>query len=435
MQDKVIENIPTKQKVGRPKKQVFYTDVPTLESFDFDFNSDNEIDNCVNAYFENEYLPSGAQSIVLDWLEINGESKFFHNLLLKNPDTSVFKFQNYTIIDTGLGLGYFGKLWNVQLHEEPICSFQSHPRKLQDNGNEFSIQMKIENRLLYTDYWLEVFNDIKKDFSISVNNVTRCDIAIDGANNVVKLLNDMLISKSINAKKVGKGTLTFHSRYNNKQGTHTDFTLGKGSSPRSISVYCKSKEIKRNGYKKDYIIDFWHKNGINTNENAPVVRCEIRLKNEFLKTIDFFTIQKLIDKEYLASVYKLGLNNFFEFVEDTGKAVNREKKIELFDWSLFGAIPLTTTKIKPNSEIWYAQKTVKFYFKVKGHEYLHQNSIDMGSDYINDIIDKFELKDWLIERLTKWKLEVEKEKEANIYRNINRTFESKQKENYNNELV
>lgn len=216
------------------------------------------------------------------------------------------------------------------------------------------VKFDFKNNALYSFLYLETHNELIK-FGLKWDKFGRLDIAIDGCNYLVNFLNayvkenplipETLIGyKMINANY--KRNLLHPGVYNPKLRICENFRLGSRLSKKYLTIYNKSLEIDIS--KKDYIKEFWYKNGViketaeqhNFKDYTNIYRCEFRLSAEFVNTIKDINLERLTDVNFLVSVLKYSTANFFGAVEiATGKYLEllpfnkfKIEKIEFVDY-------------------------------------------------------------------------------------------------------
>ena len=294
-------------------------------------------------FFGANELPESV-SVCLDWLSL------MVICFIQEPEQGeVMRHINDDIIleYCGHGTPIFKHSYKIYVGGEFVANIHTHG-KTEKIIKPDICKLEIANHVLYAN-WIDTYNDILTGLKIqSVQNVSRLDIAIDGANNVPKLLNlyakqtasrqyvKMIGKANFDAKRLDKTTML----YNN---------FKVGSSGKQISVYCKSRELEHSH--KEYIRETWRRAGMDT--EAEQWRTELRLGSQAIKEIkgikksgvgedgqpleDIFLpgieIENLISPHYLLQLFRTQINNFFEFVKvETDSNISRSKKIDLFQF-------------------------------------------------------------------------------------------------------
>jgi hypothetical protein len=257
------------------------------------------------------------------------------------------------------------------------------------------IQLKIENHILYT----EELSDIVEFFSnkFTFNNISRMDLAIDTTSEIRQWIHKKVIRDEAYELK-GKALLSGF-KYDSGTKMFESYYIGSKSSDKQLVVYDKTKELEHSN--KAYIREFWLKNGLLMTEGTTIDRVEIRLQGKAIKKLAL-DIEKMLlrlkDSEFMASLMKTQLNNFFQFVETSEKSsdTNRARRdvTELIDWNIVGGQLLPKCSTNPANEVWNAKLTVKNLW----HQLMWnpantqvQESCEM---VINQMVDYYDLREW-----------------------------------------
>jgi len=258
------------------------------------------------------------------------------------------------------------------------------------------IQFQIENNVLYE---VGALNDVKyvlKKMCWEVVNITRVDIALDG----VKVLQMIDSFRKDQIIKLGKAKV--HS-YTTGKNILEGFDVGSRSSNKWITGYNKSEELEVSN--KGYIKKYWENCGLDTSED--IERLELKLRNEEIKKISDFDWKELDNFEYLASLFRSCMKNFFEFValEESKLHTNttRMKRIEFIDWDAIGAKLLPRMSTQQVNEVYRVKQAVKtnyWYYLASGQKYYADIAQEMAMN-INAI-------EWYAGKLKRFQEEFEK---------------------------
>lgn len=341
--------------------------------------------------------PTASQSVKrtkytinLDWLELmlSGALVAF--------DTPLEKYEydqgNLILAKLPAGTSIFKYSYEMFYQGKLFGRFHLCPRNTEIIKAD-SIQFKMENNKLYE---IGVLNDCKKIFvslGWNVKNVTRIDIALDGVN-VLNLI-DRFVKGEI--QKLGKAKVKpFFTGKRMIEG----FDIGSKASNKWITGYDKTAELERSG--KSYIKDFWENSGLDT--SGKIERLELKLRNEEIKKIFQFDWKELDNFEFLASIFRSTMKNFFEFVElsrDTNST--RQKRIEFIDWDNIGAQLLPKLSTKETNEIYRMKQSAKtnyWCYLASGRQYYADIAFEQAMN-VNAL-------EWYANRLEKWKDEFNK---------------------------
>lgn len=223
-----------------------------------------------------------------------------------------------------------------------------------------------------------------------MTNITRFDIALDGVS-VLNLV-DRFVKGEI--EKLGKAKVKpFFTGKRVMEG----FDIGSKASNKWITGYLKSEELERSG--KDYIREFWNRTKLD--QDKPIERLELKIRNEEVKKIFQFAWEDLDNFEYLASIFKTCMNNFFEFVEIGGDSnVSRKKKIDFINWDFLGAELLERLSTQETTEIYRMKQSAKTnywcYLAGGGKHYA-----EMAQEQAINV----NCLDWYANKLEKWRSE------------------------------
>ncbi len=326
-------------------------------------------------------------TINLDWFEC-----MLSGVLIDGQDAKEsYSFDNGNIIlaKKGGGTKIFQHSYEIYFNQKLFGKCHLCPRSPEILRADF-IQFQLCNNVMYEQGG---FSDVKyffKKLSWKMTNITRIDIALDG----VKVLDlvDRFVKGEI--EKLGKAKVKpFFTGKRVIEG----FDIGSKASNKWITGYLKSDELERSG--KDYIKQFWNRTGLDTSE--PIERLELKIKNEELKKVVNFNWEDLDNFEYLASIFKTCMRNFFEFVEaGTDTNTTRKKRIEFINWDFLGANLLDRMSTKETTEIYRMKQSAKTNFWC----YLAS-----GRKYYSDIAQEQAINinclDWYANKLDEWKAE------------------------------
>jgi hypothetical protein len=125
--------------------------------------------------------------------------------------------------------------------------------------------------------------------NFGINNVTKLDIAIDGLNYIPDFLNAFNKQNGIEKKIRMVGKARFSAKVLDKERMYYEnFQVGTNKSDKQVTVYLKTSELAAS--QKEYIKDFWFKNGLRPGPKDKVYRVELRMRSKFLKYIKGFNI-------------------------------------------------------------------------------------------------------------------------------------------------
>lgn len=369
--------------------------------------SSSFIDTSLRETYENmfSYGKTNPDPVInLDWLEFFGDGYVPIPIQKKDmqPEDFIHKLSEEVHLRyLGHGTSYFTAVFEIYMDGELFGSVMAHPRSNKKGFKETSFQLKIENYMLYTDYWLESLNRFLFLLDLKIKSVTRCDIAIDGVIGVEKILNyyykQTAENKQIN--KIGRAEFNPH-KLNNKTMTARSFSVGSAKSEKQISVYCKSDEIEVSN--KVYITKFWEKSGLKP-EGRKIHRIEMRFKSKYLKIIKDFNYEMLSQTEYLASLFRTGCKGFFEFSYNDSKRLDRQSKVNLIPFYILGGQRLEKNKKPETADRYKAKLAIHLYEKmlITGKIKTSEQASNMQNQIVF-LVDFYDLTLWYIKKLDEW---------------------------------
>ena len=184
-----------------------------------------------------------------------------------------------------------------------------------------------------------------------VNNVNRLDIALDGHG-------FMDFHEGFERGLYDKKGKAKCCTYRTGRREITGFDIGSRASNKMLTGYVKGKELEVSN--KLYIREAWQRNGLHDLDR--VERLELKLKAKAVKQIEEFAIDRLEDSVFLASIMRLQLDNFYEFVEngfDTN--VSRREEISPIAWSSLETELLHKSKeVKAPNVLWRLRQRISF---------------------------------------------------------------------------
>lgn len=322
--------------------------------------------------------------IVLDWLEFicTGELVQFGNPL------ETYEYDQGRIVLEQLPHGskhfrYGYKVYQDGQHFATVFLSSRSPEIIDPSF----IQVKIENNILYELSPVARCQYVFSRLGWAVRNVTRVDIALDGAD-ALSLVDRWLHGV---VEKAGRASVNPH--YTGKRElTGADF--GKKCSSKWMTVYNKSLELTKSN--KNYIRDWWVSCGLSNTEN--VERVELKLRNEAVKKIEDFDWTLLDDFEYLASILRTHTKNFFEFYIPDDINSTRCTRVPWCDWNSIGALMLPVASTKQSAEVYRMKVASKLMYQV-----FVKTGIQYYANIAQELASNCNCLDWYIERLDRWR--------------------------------
>lgn len=343
--------------------------------------------------------PPFKHFIIIDWLQITFQTA--SDLLLYFNDSSFQENEaleldgNWMMIFKGIGDKFYRYRGDLYCDGELYGTILFQPRSKILAPN--LVNVKIDNRLLYSNYWKNLTSSLERTLALSFNNITRLDIAVDTPQrvcNVMEIVN-RYASGDRDIERTGRQELKLE-RFNDESRRFEGFSIGKMGDPKRTKGYDKTKEIDNSSH-KEYIKEAWEKTGFG--KTAKMFRVEITLKSKQINKIKDFNMWKLDDPSYLASIFKQQAKNTFDFRyrESEKQNVSRMTKVELIDYESLGATKLETVKkISKKSS-----RTVKIITKFI-YELHRKNSLKGANNVVEYLVEEFGLKRWFEDKVSYW---------------------------------
>lgn len=318
--------------------------------------------------------------ISVDWLELTTKGFLFDKNAIEAPaliETRCGIFAR----SVGHGTKHYSHVYEIFLPKEnqPFAQILTMPRNDKVLEPDFS-QVKIENHQLYRSGWTVKLAAVLDAMNLTVNNITRLDIAIDGKGFLKHI-------ERFEAGEIQSLGRVQTADFKTAQRERTGYNWGKRSSEKMLTIYNKSLELRQTN--KNYIVETWIANNLNGGQLDNIERLELKLRGKALKRLlipetgEAITFELLEKEEILAGIVQASFKKWFEFViPDSQKNVSRKERVQIIDFKYFKAIKmerLSTTK-KP-SEVWQAKlasakimkdaKQPESYLQNALHEMLH----------------------------------------------------------------
>jgi len=365
---------------------------------------------------------------VLDWLSVN----------FKDPQNKVPEAMEKDAviqISEKISLRYFGKgnehyryIWHLLYQAEHLATMLSHTRneKFVKKG---MVKLDFKNHLLYSGMLWTVYDDIVSCFGLEYKNISRVDIAIDGLNYLLHFVNGYVKQTAISKVVELKGRGRFKANLLHRPTMlYNSFQLGS-MKKKQITIYNKSQEIIHS--QKDYIQNFWVKNGIakklmplkaladamkkeKTNDEIyhvegfeNIYRFEIRLTGQMILEIKDFTIDYLKDANKLMSIIHRLNENFFHFVDHRRADNSKCPDIDLLPYNQFDIHPIELQRIERRDDLYKTKLSIKKNVHQLYLGTLRPETYSLTEMLIFDV-NNYDLKEWFEKKLIEWHKEFSK---------------------------
>jgi len=190
--------------------------------------------------------------------------------------------------------------------------------------------------------------------NITFVRYAKLDIALDGTDilNQVDILNKW--AKSYTVQSNNDSISILPTAFSKKEHRWLSWSMRKGKSGISARIYNKTDEIAQT--KKEYIADYWRKNGIPT-EN--VGRFEIQMNYKRLKKyqLNLSSLEQLSDAGFVGAIFTSEVKSWLRFYRVRRKdmlnhkkeyAISKGKEIQFIKWE---RIPVKMELLQINNHI------------------------------------------------------------------------------------
>lgn len=227
--------------------------------------------------------------ISVDWLQV---CCLCNNLKEGIYDSNNYRFRlKLTDVQTAM----FKDLYSVYIEKLQVATIQTTPRTTKLNKNLTLI--KIENRVLYSQKYIEVLYALMNATNCKYKGITRLDLCYD----CVKYKNgrspSRFINQFISKECEEKGYIyrrgsdrfaCYGSKTKSSKAKISSIRFGSEKSRIGAYVYDKTVELKE-VKDKPWIREMWKENGLLTDESNHVFRSEISIKAQGMDMLNMGT--------------------------------------------------------------------------------------------------------------------------------------------------
>lgn len=297
------------------------------------------------------------------------------------------------------------------------------------------VKVEFTNHTLYSGVW-QIIYDCLASKALRYSGCSRIDIAIDGVGYLQKLMNvyakQNLGRETILLKNNSEKRSIFSAKVlNPKTRLFENFNIGSSGGNKMITIYNKSLEIVKSG--KDYIQEFWLKNGVINKLNdlklqgielnreerkgdqqyyikgqENIYRFEIRLKSESIKEIKNFSIELLKSPEGLISIVRTHCKKYFEACFNDNENITRCTNIDLLPYNKFGGQLISKIKRVEKDGLYKAKLTIHGIIQDIYKGYVDDSKINEAIEVISDRVSKYNLAEYLEKKLPEWEKKYKK---------------------------
>lgn len=375
----------------------------------------------------------GKYCITLDWL-----SMYFKNLGLFDDSYSegdeIILNEDIVLTEINRPTLHFNTHFVLFYKKEECAHVLMHSKNEVFFAKDI-VKVEFTNHTLYSGVWQIVY-DCLASKGLRYSGCSRIDIAIDGVGYLQKLMNvyakQNLGKETILLKNNSEKRSIFSAKVlNPKTRLFENFNIGSSGGNKMITIYNKSLEIVKSG--KDYIQEFWLKNGVvdklndlklqsielNREEKKGcqqyyikgqenIYRFEIRLKSESIKEIKNFSIELLKSPEGLISIVRTHCKKYFEACFNDNENITRCTNIDLLPYNKFGGKLIDKIQRVEKDGLYKAKLLIHGLIQDMHKEYLEENKTNEAIEIIRDRVAKYKLESYLEKKLPEWEKKYKK---------------------------
>lgn len=362
----------------------------------------------------NEINPTSARKVPniinVDWLEIMVTS----DLVDDNAPLESYKLRfDFELQKMGYGSKIFKNGYEVRYRGLPFGTYHVNPRENMLKDKRMG-KLKINNIEFYKAGWFERVKDLLIAMGAKYRNTTRLDIAADGFG----FLN-LAAQCGPGGSLKKRGRADFRPVYVGGEDLQTAY-FGSRKSGKQVTVYNKSKEIKKSG--KLYIYEWWKRSGlVGDHIKEDVHRCEVSLKHEEIKRIADYDFDHLWNFEYLACILRTSLNKFVDFYDrveynammqkkKSERNVSRLKVIDLLDFDFMGGELLPKDYSITTSKVYSTKVASKKNYQLFLHSEARGRKMPELFEIAHKLAASINCVEWFMEKLPDWQKEYERDK-------------------------
>lgn len=277
--------------------------------------------------------------ISIDWLQVccicNGITEGKHY----SPN---YKFKTEIV---GSETAMFKELYVVKHQGIPVATIQTKPRS--PKLNQKLTLIKIENRILYSQKYIELLYELMDALKCTYKGITRLDICYDCNKYTNGRSPSRFINNFISKHQGDKGDIyrrgsdkfaAYGSKTISSEAKITSIRFGSEKSRTGCYIYDKTLELKE-VKDKPWIREMWNENGLISNDKTHVFRSEISIKSQGMDVLNMGTgeLFRLSPRylEHYESIVKLFhfyARKFFDFRICAGQKLRKNyDRLYLFE--------------------------------------------------------------------------------------------------------
>jgi hypothetical protein len=276
-----------------------------------------------------------------------------------------------------------------------------------------------DNEQLYTAEFDTYFKEFLGTFSLSFNNFTRLDVALDFESQP-EILRFMQMAQTGEGVQVmgRKKPINCYGRDDYESNKFLSGISFGGDGNKKVVIYHKSDEIRSKNH-KPYIVNFWEKAGlIKQGAEHDIMRLEVRMKRDELlryPTLVYdeqeysFSWENVFVPGFLNALAEKAMAGFFEFaiVNDRDKNRSRWERIQLINFDKYRNYRTEILKqtVKPmGNHVTRYKRLLKSLYR----EFLNSGDTDYSVNMAKTA-KEYGLNQFVQDRLKYWHESIEKE--------------------------
>jgi len=377
-------------------------------------------------------------AICLDWLALYFKQAGLFAAKYEEGDTVIINDDLY-LLEINRPTLHFNTHFVIIYKKEECGHVLLHPR------NEMffkpdTVKVEFANHTLYSGHWQDVYNTLTS-WGLQYHAASRIDIAIDNVGYLYELMNIYAKQTPANRTMILKNSSETRALFaakvlNTENMMFQNFNIGSGGGNKMVTIYNKSLELVRSG--KDYIQEYWRKNGVIVEkENLKklqkttlktdthlkgrrnIYRFELRLKSESIKEIEGFSIDMLKTAAGLSGIVKTHTKKYFDACYFDNRNISKCTPFELLPLDKLGAETIEKIARQENDGKYKAKLTVHSIIQDIHKGYIRHFAINEAIETLIDRVIKYRLQKYYKDHIEQWQrkygLMVEKDRFNEVY--------------------
>ena len=300
--------------------------------------------------------------ISVDWLEFNC---YGNEIQLGNYVIAGRQFQ---VVDSHKHTRTFKNMYYLLYHGVKWATIRQVPRS--EALKKGLTIIKIANRVLYSEKYVELAYSIMKHFNLRYNGITRLDLCYDcnkfyDGRNPARFVNNFVFKDpQEKGGVVRRGSDKFTAHGSRKHSCGSKITsIRFGSENNAVGCYMYDKTIELKEVKdKPWIRDMWEMNGLVSNDECHVWRTEISIKSGGkdlvnLETGQIFSLSPKYIEHYenIEKIFHFYASKYLDFRINNGqKNLRNYARLYLFNTEI--CVTCKPRKVSVNADTGRSEK-------------------------------------------------------------------------------